>query len=334
MTWLECRVRRQKRAPAGCVVPALLLASLALGCLQDEEEHATLSPSATEEPEREERAGLEEPLVRRDPEKLRLGVVGFWGTSTHAEAFEPMASFLAEDTGRRVEIVSATGYDDLVRLLMEGELELALLPPLAYVRAREQLPHLRLLRTMVVSGAVHYSGYIIVRADSPITSSRDLSGGKMAFVERSSASGYLFARKWLAEEGLEPDRHLADSIFTGSHEDVIRAVIEGDVDAGATFQGAIKTARASGLDTGILRVLAITGRIPLDALVAAPDLDARLLERVDSSLEDINTASPRGRAALSGLVDINGWVQTDDRLYDPIRNVIGYAAGPDGEQNE
>jgi len=182
----------------------------------------------------------------------------------------------------------------------------------------------------VIAGSVHYSGYLLVRSDSPITRARDLAGRRVAFVEPTSASGYLFARRYLEQEGLDVARDLRGTPFLGSHDAVLRAVLSGEVDAGASFEGALRRARKIGIDTASLRILAITGRIPLDALVAVPDLDPGLIERIQAALDDLNTTNPEGRSALAGL-DIVGWVRSDDSLYDEIRKVLPAAANHPGE---
>lgn len=278
------------------------------------------------------RVGEECPTSGRTPDRIRFGLVGFWGTGTQVEAFEPMAQFLERQLGVSVDILAATRYDELSEWIREGKVDVALVPPLVYVKAKAGVPCLRLLRTMVVGGAVHYSGYLVVQERSPITSPRDLIGRRVVFVEPSSASGYLFARRWLEKERIDVDRDLAEVSFLGSHEAVIRAVLSGEADAGATFQGALRRVRRLGLDTASLRILAITGRIPLDALVAVPDLDEGFVERLQRALDQLNTARPEGRVALGRQVDIVGWARTDDRLYDGVRAVTVRPGGPNGEE--
>lgn len=271
------------------------------------------------------------PAASRIPDRVRFGLVGFWGTRTQEEAFQPVARFLSARLGLDVDLVAASRYDELTEWISRGSVDIALVPPLAYVKARDRIACLHLLRTMVVGGTAHYSGYIVVRDESPITRARDLAGRRLAFVEPSSASGYLFARHFLEGEGIGPDRNLAGTAFLGSHEAVIRAVLSGDADAGATFQGAVQRARQLGVDTSSLRILAITGRIPLDALVATPDLDLGWIARLDETLDQLNTAHPEGRVALARLVDIVGWARSDDRLYDEVREVMALSEGENEE---
>lgn len=260
-----------------------------------------------------------------------MGLGGFWGSRDSLDAYAPVARFLASRIGIEVELIPIEHYDDLVEKLSRGDVDLAKLPPLAYVKAHEQIPCLRLLRTMVVDGAVHYSGYVIVRRDSPITDLGALAGKRIAFVERSSASGYLFPLGRLMSAGLSPGLDFTNAIFLGSHDAVIRAVLEGRVDAGATFQGALKSARMKEIDTGSLRVLGVTGRIPLDALVARPGLESGLVEAVSQALDELNNTSETGRKALGGLQYVNGWVPTSDSFYGPVREVLSKVRALGGE---
>jgi len=265
------------------------------------------------------------------PGRLRVGIGGFWGSEDSVSAYNLVAGFLSSRLGMKVETISTEKYDELVDRIASGEVDAAKIPPLAYVKAVKRLPCLRLLRTMVADGAVRYSGYVIVRRDSPLTSLGQLAGKKIAFVERSSASGYLFALVRLADAGLKPGRDFENAVFLGTHEAVIRAVLSGEVDAGATFQGALKAARLDEMDTGSLRVLGVTGRIPMDAFVVRPDLAPGFVWRLEDALDALNSSTPEGRKALSGLKYVNGWVPGDDAFYDPVRRTLEEVEAMGGE---
>jgi phosphonate transport system substrate-binding protein len=126
----------------------------------------------------------------------------------------------------------------------------------------------------------------------------------------------------LIEAGFDAGRVLADARFLGDHLEVLRAVINGQVDAGASFYGALKAGRVRGIDVSGLRVLAVTGRIPFDAVVARPGLDPAVAASVTAVLDRLNGSSPEARAALSGLLDVDGFVPSDDSFYDPVRAML------------
>jgi len=209
-----------------------------------------------------------------------------------------------------------------VDLLERGAVDIASLSPLSYVQARERMPCLRLLAMQVSRGDLHYSSFLLVRKDSGITALAELQGRRVAFVSPSSASGYLYPMAAMAREGLDVARVRKDAVFLGTHPAVIDAVISGTVAAGATFFGAVEAARGQQVDTGVLRVLALTGRIPFDAVVARPGLSEDLAGQVRDALLALNGTTDRGRAFLGNGVEINGWVVPSEATYDGVRETL------------
>ena len=79
------------------------------------------------------------------------------------------------------------------------------------------------------------------------------------------------------------------------------------VDVAATYAGALGVARKQGLDVGALRILAKTGRIPYDALVAGPHVSDRLAQRLTREVGRLNTQTEEGRRTLpTSGVSVNG----------------------------
>src|SRR5208283_5625824 len=105
-----------------------------------------------------------------------------------------------------------------------------------------------------------------------------------AFVDPKSASGYVYPRAMLLESGIRPDKAFSEVVFAGDHGRVIAAVLDRRVDAGAVYDGAVRIAKASGLKTEDLEVLASTEPIPHDAIAVRADLDPGLAAQVQSAL--------------------------------------------------
>jgi phosphonate transport system substrate-binding protein len=256
------------------------------------------------------------------PEKLRFGTAGYWAGIKKVESFSALADTLSRAVGIPVEVEVFDNYESLVAALEAGELEMALLPPLAYVQAKAKMRCLRPLRSIVVSGHVMYRGYVMVRNDGLIVTPKDLKGKRLALVERWSSSGYLFPMAWLMSSNLHPTQDLGSIVFTKSHDECIKAVLEGQTDACGTFEGALEKARRQGLPVQRLKVLGITGRIPNDAVVVHPKVSNTVRDNIDKALDRLNTTTPEGRLALAPLLDITGFALTDDQFYDPVRVVL------------
>ncbi len=295
---------------------ALLVPALALSACSEAPMPAV--PTAVGTP-----SGVEDLACPRETvvaPRIRLGLprqsVG------RGDACNLLTEALSRRTGLPVDTVLVDRYEDLPDGLAKGFLEAAIIPPLEYVRAHDRDPCLRSRLTMVFDGAVRYSAFIVARQDSGLTDLRQLAGRSVAFVDQNSASGWLFPVARLAQMGINPFLDLSETQFLGSHRRVIEAVLDGRVDAGATYLGGIQAARAEGLDVSSLTLLGITGRIPYDAFVVRPDLDPSQARQLVEALQSIRSNTPEGRAALAAFPSGNGFTATSDSFYEPVREVL------------
>ncbi|MFH1464415.1 MAG: phosphate/phosphite/phosphonate ABC transporter substrate-binding protein [Pseudomonadota bacterium] len=241
------------------------------------------------------------------------------------QAWAPLTARVEQATGLLIEVQRHDGYGDIVDAITAGRADLALLPPLAYVQAREEAAGLEPLVHALVHGKTTYSAYLFVRRDAPVETAADLRGRRVAFVDELSTSGFLFPYAALLDVGLDPARDLGAVAFTGDHVASLRALTEGRVDAAASFADALPWARAQAASEGWelpeLRVLVHAGRIPLDVLCAGPSLGAPLREQVREVLLTTNTTEPAGRAFYASSGRIVGWAPASDALFDPVRRV-------------
>jgi phosphonate transport system substrate-binding protein len=263
----------------------------------------------------------------RAPAEIRFGATPYIGSEAIEKHFGPILAYLSKETGVPFRLVTSKSYEQLLALLEAGEVDVASLSPLVYVRARRRLPCLQLLLTQVTQGSPYYSGYIVVRADSGLHSFGDLAGKRIAFASPNSASGDLFPRAFVHSLGEVPEEFFSKIEYKGDHLTALNALLDGEVEAAATFSAFIRPAREGGLEVGNLRVLAVTGRIPYDAICAGPQLPPAVAEQVRDALYRLNTTREAGRRVLNHVVDMNGWVMTDDSVYDSVRETLELVEG-------
>jgi phosphate/phosphite/phosphonate ABC transporter binding protein len=310
-----------RRAVGTWKLSLLLLLLLATACSRQTEGPRPLDETGPETSNSESRPGscLAGEVV---PEVIRFGVTPYLDAHLLSENFEPVLEYLSKRTGYAFEIVPGKGYASLVNDLEEGRVDVASLSPLTYVQARERMPCLQLMLTQVSFGSVSYSGYLVARADSPVSSVGDLRGKRFAFTAKGSASGYLYPKAFLLERGERAEEYFSKVEFADNHIMALKLLLDGKVDAAATFSSFMRPARGSKLDVGNLRVLAVTGRIPHDAIVARPGLPPGVAGAIQEALAQLNTTSEEGREVLGGALEINGWVRTKNSLYDPVREKL------------
>ncbi|MCA9607438.1 MAG: PhnD/SsuA/transferrin family substrate-binding protein [Myxococcales bacterium] len=205
-----------------------------------------------------------------------------------AELRTRLGARLAAALGESVEVVATHSYGELAHLMSRGAAHLGWMPPAVFVRA-ETASGLRLLTAIERSSGDGYRGVLFVPTESPIRTIEDLSGKRMAWVDRDSSAGYLFVRHALRAAGFEPSELFGDERFEGSHGSVVRSVLRGDADAGATHaqtrRGTEEIVLAgwhffAGADG--MRPLLISPPIPPDVICASKALDA---DRLDAARE-------------------------------------------------
>jgi phosphonate transport system substrate-binding protein len=121
----------------------------------------------------------------------------------------------------------------------------------------------------------------------------------------------------LQEKGHDPDRMFREVRFLGSHDRVIRALLEGEVEAGATYTDAWDAA-AKVLDLGKLSILARTEEIPKDAVALRADLAEDKVRKIAEVLLALDPSDPEAGPAMREL-SIDGFVPGEDRMYDVLR---------------
>jgi len=159
---------------------------------------------------------------------LRLGVTV--ATATARASMRELSRVL----GARFKLAVTSGYAQLVDALAEGDLDVAWLPPVAYVRAVRS-GAARLMLTLERDGRRSYSAALVARtADGP-SRLDELHGLRVAWLDPWSAAGYLVPRCMLRAAGVEPDRTFAAQAFHGSYDAITRALLDGSADVGAMF---------------------------------------------------------------------------------------------------
>ncbi|MGV3619700.1 MAG: phosphate/phosphite/phosphonate ABC transporter substrate-binding protein [Archangium sp.] len=257
--------------------------------------------------------------------KLRVGLVPFLAKDTISAAHARLGEYLSKTLSVPVELIVADDYADAIARMERGEFDLVEMSPLVYVEATNRMK-LRCLVQTIADGSATASGYIFVRDDSPRRTIEDLKGASFGFVDPMSTSGSLFARKLLKDKGFDLERDLARQEYLGNHEAVLLAVMEGRVDAGATYQGAFGSLRRSkGVDPLTFRVIAKTPRTPRDIFCVRPELPGEISEAITASLISLTGRERAGREIL-GPLSLNGFQPANDRAYDEVRAVAAELA--------
>lgn len=257
--------------------------------------------------------------------KLVLGVMPYREPAALVKTHEKLVAWLSQTLEIPVELRIGSTYDELGRWLANGEIQLASLSPYPYVRI-SRTTKLTPLVSAIFDGSDAASGYVFVRRDHPARTLEALEGASFGFVDEASTTGYLYPLMLLRERGFEPKSFFGSTQFFGNHERVLLAVHEGQVQAGATYQGSMSALkRDRGIEPLDFRIIAKTPRAPRDVYCVRADLPADAQLAIQRALLALSSRDPATREVLAPL-NFNGFFVPDDALYDPIRAI----STPDG----
>ncbi|MBI9103632.1 MAG: phosphate/phosphite/phosphonate ABC transporter substrate-binding protein [Spirochaetales bacterium] len=240
---------------------------------------------------------------------------------------QAVADMLHEKTGYYFDTNVATEYAGVIEAMGSNppEAHMASMATFAYVLAAEKgVADVALVS--VRYGTPTYNGQLIARADSGINGPEDLAGKTFARPDPLSTSGWIIPMLTMRAAGVDPQTDLKGIVDAGSHDGVVAAVFNGDVDAGATYVDA--RTRVEGDFPTVMDevvVIGVTTDIPNDGVQFIPDFDPEMKAAIVKALLEI-AASEEGKEALSTAYQWNALEEHDDTFYDPFRQVL-QAAG-------
>jgi phosphate/phosphite/phosphonate ABC transporter binding protein len=265
-------------------------------------------------------------LPSKATDVLVFGYAAHGASTAMRERIAQFSLALGNLAKAELAVYEAPSYEDLARALVVGEVDFAWLPPLAFV-ALERRGTVTALASSQRGGDTAFYSALIVPRGSDLQAPEDLAGARAAWVDRYSASGYVVPRVGLAAVGVDPRVAFAEERFWHSHEAVVRAVVAGRADFGATFAGvgpAGEITRGSWMDVQgadeAVRVLVRFGAIPGDVVAARTSLYDRKRELLTQALLTLSRQDEH-RFVLNDAFGIDAMTRFSSAGYDALRRL-------------
>jgi phosphonate transport system substrate-binding protein len=236
---------------------------------------------------------------------------------------EEFGRVLGRLAGVPVRVTVASDYAAVIEALRNRTADLAFVHPGGYVLASREAKA-RIVAKNLWHGKASFTSRIYVRRESGITTLEGLRGKTIAFVDPASSSGYVYPMVLLIKRGLvtnrDPRTFFREVVFSGAHDASMRALLNGHVDAIASFDMAREQYLKDPVERDRLIVVAETEPIPEAGIAARDGLDPAVVARVRAALLQIR--GPAHANLLERLYDIDGFEPAEDRDYDPVRAAI------------
>jgi phosphonate transport system substrate-binding protein len=224
----------------------------------------------------------------------------------------PLIDYLEKSIGRRVTLTLSPNMSEAINALSSGNVELAYLTPVAYIRARE-LANATLVAKVVNNKQEYFRLEIVVRNDSPIRNIADLAGKRFAFGDPAAK----LQQAVVVNAGI-PLKSLGERAYLGHYDNIVRGVLNRDYDAGIVTDSKARKWEKNGL-----RVIYSSPRLPPYNIAASRKLDHALFLKLQSALLSLDRNKPDDRRILDAMgEDYDGFAHTKDQEYDIVRKLI------------
>jgi phosphonate transport system substrate-binding protein len=264
---------------------------------------------------------------------LRVGFVPSEDAQQVIQNAQPIVEILQRQLGMEVQPFVATDYTGVIEALRGNKLDIAFLTPASYVLAKSEA-NVRVILKSERKGSPYYYAAIITRADSGIRSLEDLRGKSFAFGDPLSTSANVFPRKMLQERGIDPVRDFRQILYSGGHDATVLAVLNGKVDAGATYANSPDSQDTAWMrylknpdEVKKIRAIAFSEPIPADNLVIHSSLDEPIARKIEQIFLNLSR-DPKGKQMLRDLYQIDGFMPATDEDYDSVRRAFTLAGIP------
>ncbi len=257
-------------------------------------------------------------------EKLAVGIALTTDPERSRGQLDEFCRCLSDATGMQVTAHGMWHYHHLLEGLREQRLDLVWLPPVLALRAtakRYCVP----IALPVRHGVSTYSTALFTRPDGKVRSIADLDHVSAAWVDRQSAAGYLIIRALLRSRGVDLDAAFDHEKFLGTHDAVAAAVLEGEVDVGATFvyldpDASTGAPKAAGWGDADVHMICSAGPIPSDVIAANRNLSEQVKTQVQEAL--VSSQHPELTRAARALLGADSFIAPIPAHLDALIDVL------------
>jgi phosphonate transport system substrate-binding protein len=252
---------------------------------------------------------------------ILIGLIPEENIFNQMQRHKPLADYLSTKIRTKVRFTVLSRYGDVMDRFMSRKMDGAFFGVFTSVLAMEMIDAEPIARPVNLEGSSYVQSYIFVRKDSGIRDSKDMKGKRIAFVDRATATGYLYALAYLRENGInDPKAYFRDISFTGSHGSTIYTVLDGRADIGTVKSKIFQVLVAK--DPSIndeLAIIAKSREFPENTLFLRKDLPQNVRSQIKAALLGMDR-DPAGAEVLKTL-GAQRFIETKKGDFQPFYEV-------------
>jgi phosphonate transport system substrate-binding protein len=253
---------------------------------------------------------------------IRIGVVSMITPVDTVEYYQEIIDYISEKIGQPVEMQYRKTYDEMDRMLEQGEVDAAFICSAPYIEDKMEFGA-ELLVAPQVDGSPFYRSFIIVHRDSDIQSFDELRGRSFAFTDPKSNSGRLYPDYLLARRGDRIENFFEKYIYSYSHNKSVELVAKKEVDGAAVesiiYEFMQKKKSPYVQQTRIIDQSQYFGSPPL---VSTTKISTFIKEKITEIMLNMHN-DPKGSKILAAML-IEKFVSGNDKNYDSVRDMLTF----------
>ncbi|MDB5646991.1 phosphonate ABC transporter substrate-binding protein [Methylobacterium sp.] len=270
--------------------------------------------------------------------ELTLAVIPAENASGTSDRYAPLTAYLTRSLGVPVKLRIANDYAAVIESQRAGNAQLAFYGPASFARAVMTGVKVEpIVNQTHDTGASGYYSVIYVRADSPYKTIADLKGRNLALVDPNSTSGNQAPRFFLHKAGHPVDAFFGKTVYAGSHENAVLALVQGTVDAAANLyntdtdtmvtrmaaKGMLKKPDGTAMSQADFRVVFKSDFLPEGPFAMLASLPDDLKAKVRQALVDLPKADKAAFDRLSDGKDL-GLNPVTLKDYQPVIEMLKF----------
>lgn len=224
----------------------------------------------------------------------------------------PLTQYLSKELGKPVSLKLSKDMPDAIKDVALGTVALAYLTPVAYLKSHA-MGQTRLVAKTITDGKGSFKLMIVVPKDSPIKTVAELKGKRFAFGDRAA----LLQRAVVVGAGIKL-KSLGSYEFLGHYDNIVRAVMHGEFDAGI-----LKDTMAYKWQNKGIRILYKSEDLPPYNIAASKNVSEAMLRKLKLAFLKLDPRNPEHMRIIKTLdKNYDGFAATSDHEYDVVRKLI------------
>lgn len=244
--------------------------------------------------------------------EMLLGSVAMDVPAEMVKRLSPLAKYLGDKTGLDLKFRASPNLGSAVDDLGTGQTQIAYLTPVAYIDARKQYGVIPLVSALT-NGRDSFNLVIAVRKESPIKNVQDLRGKKFALGDEKA----VMQRAVVVNAGIKLEQ-LGSYAFLNHYDNIAKALLHGDFDAGILKDNTTEKFEAQGL-----RVIYTSPPLPSYMFAVNRKVPPEAIIKLRNAFLALKPNTPENKEILNALDrSYTGFTPVEDKDYNMGRKLI------------